>query len=103
LLVKEAWGLPAFAALLVKLVRLDPCPSTAMAAGGGLETVVSPEVTAQSVLLNASKMSNRLSPESNTAGPLLIMTMPSGLLSVLAVAVEGRGDDARQTDGRHAI
>src|ERR1039458_1671087 len=86
LLVKEAWAWPAFAGLVVK----SACPSTAMATGGGLAKVVSPEARAGQ-LLYALKMSNRLSPVSNTAGPLLIMTKPDGLLRVLAVAPEGAG------------
>jgi len=68
LLLKEAWGLPAFGLVLEKFVRLDPCPSAATATGGGVEAVMSPEATVQSALLYASKISNRLLPESNTAG-----------------------------------
>src|ERR1039458_6584868 len=46
LLVKEAWAWPAFAVLVVK----SACPSTAMATGGGLAKVVSPEARAGQLL-----------------------------------------------------
>jgi hypothetical protein len=62
-----------------------------MATGGGVDAVLSPEATVQSALLYASKISNRLFPESSTAGPLFIITRPFGPSKVLAVAVEGAG------------
>src|SRR5579863_928331 len=86
-----ACGLPAFTEVLVKVVRLDPCPSTATATGGGLDSVVSPWAIVQSELLNGSKISSRLLPVSKTAGPSLIMTMPCGLLNVHWRAVVRQG------------
>src|SRR3984957_20963913 len=61
-----------------------------MAAGGGVENVG--PLLFQSALLNGSKISRRLSAVSITPGPLLIITMPSGPLRLLWVAVDGTGD-----------